>query len=123
MVLFGGIEGVLGVLELYLLFNLVGYVLVEMLLDCLVVYNLLVYVDGVWILLCILVFVQLLQVIVIVVDLYLKVWISGMDIDWIVEFIEVDVLVSELLEVLVVKVSCGLVFQFELRCLLLLIVK
>lgn len=33
-----------------------------------------------------------------------------MDIDWIVEFIEVDVLVSELLEVLVVKVSCGLVF-------------
>ncbi|MGZ4511560.1 MAG: hypothetical protein ACXVX4_09490 [Mycobacterium sp.] len=114
LVLPGGIEGVLEVLELHPLLNPAGYVCAET-SNRLVVHRSPAHDDAAWIALCSPESVQPLQAIATAVDPHIEVRVSGTNTDWTAELVETDTAAAELPEVSVTKVSGGATFQFEPR--------
>ncbi|MGZ4526015.1 MAG: hypothetical protein ACXVX7_06075 [Mycobacterium sp.] len=114
LVLPGGIEGVLEVLELHPLLNPAGYVCAET-ANRLVVHRSPAHDDAAWIALCSPESVQPLQAIATAVDPHIEVRVSGTNTDWTAELVETDTAAAELPEVSVTKVSGGATFQFEPR--------
>ncbi|MGD1172211.1 hypothetical protein [Mycobacterium seoulense] len=110
----GGVDGVLGVLDLHPLLNPAGYVRAET-ADRLVVHRSPAHDDAAWIALCSPESVQPLQAIATAVDPHVEVRVSGTDTDWTAELVETDTAAAELPEVSVTKVSGGATFQFEPR--------
>ena len=111
----GGVDGILRVLDMHPLLNPAGYVIAETDRDRLVVHRSPAHDDTAWIALCGPGSVLPLQAIATAVDPRRDVRVSGTDTDWTAEFVETDSAAAELPEVSLTKVSRGASFEFQPR--------
>lgn len=110
-----GADGVFAVMRLHPLFNPAGYVDAEFADSRVHVRRCAAHEDGAWISLCTPESTKPLQAIATAVDPHVEVNVTGTDTDWTVELTSTDVVVGELSEVVVAKVSGGSTFAFEAR--------